>query len=69
LGRFLKRFPKEAIMTETVAGLIGGGLGILILLSLWAFDIASRRREHPRQGRLLHWMEDHHIGSWMRHRH
>lgn len=56
-------------MTETVAGLIGGGLGILILLSLWAFDIASRRREHPRQGRLLHWMEDHHIGSWMRHRH
>jgi hypothetical protein len=54
---------------ETVAGLIGGGLGLLILLSLWGFELLSRWREHPERSRVLHWMEVHHLAGWLRRRH
>jgi hypothetical protein len=54
---------------ETVAGLIGGGLGFLILLSLWGFELLSRWREHPERSRVLHWMEVHHLAGWLRRRH
>ncbi|MCG1041080.1 hypothetical protein KQH60_00260 [Mycetohabitans sp. B8] len=54
---------------ETVVGLIGGGLGLLILLSLWGFELLSRWREHPERSRVLHWMETRHLAGWLRRHH
>lgn len=60
----------EAIVDdETIAGLTGGRLGILILLLLWGFELISRWREHPERSRVLRWMQAHHRASWLRHHH
>jgi hypothetical protein len=61
---------KEAAMdAESIAGFIGLGIGLLVLIALSVFESKSYRREHGGEGMLHHWMAEHHMLDWMRHRH
>lgn len=55
---------------ETIAGLVGLAIGLLVLLALSIFESRTYRREHDGEGMLHHWAHAHaHRPHWMRRRH
>ena len=55
---------------ESIAGLIGLAIGLLVLLALSIFESRTYRREHDGEGMLHHWSHEHvHRPQWMRRRH
>ena len=61
---------KEAAMdAESIAGLIGLAIGLLVLVALSIFESRSYRREHNGEGMLHHWMAEHHMLDWMHRKH
>jgi hypothetical protein len=53
---------------ESIAGLVGLAVGLLVLLALTIFETRSYKREHG-EGMLHHWMNEHHMLGWRRPRH
>lgn len=61
---------KEAAMeAETIAGLIGLGVGVLVLIALSVFESRNYRREHGGESMTHHWLAEHHMLDWMRRKH
>ncbi|MGH8779311.1 hypothetical protein [Paraburkholderia sp.] len=54
---------------ESIAGLIGLGVGLLVLVALSVFESRMYRREHDGEGFVHHWLSAHHAPAWMRRRH
>ncbi len=54
---------------ESIAGLVGLAVGLLVLLALTIFETRSYKREHNGEGMLHHWMAEHHMLDWRRPRH
>ena len=54
---------------ESIAGLIGLAIGLLVLLALSIFEARTYRREHDGEGMLHHWITHQHMPNWMRRRH
>ncbi|MFL9881524.1 hypothetical protein PQR68_07085 [Paraburkholderia agricolaris] len=54
---------------ESIAGLIGLAIGLLVLLALSIFEARTYRREHDGEGLLHHWIAHQHMPHWMRRRH
>jgi hypothetical protein len=54
---------------ESIAGLIGLAVGLLVLLALSIFESRTYRREHDGEGMLHHWITHQHMPNWMRRRH
>jgi hypothetical protein len=54
---------------ETIAGLIGLGVGLLILIGLSVFESREYRHEHNGEGMVHHWLSAHHVFERIRHRH
>jgi hypothetical protein len=58
---------------ESIAGLIGLGIGLLVLLALSIFEFRTYRREHNGEGMLHHWLTHQHVHMhmphWMHRRH
>jgi hypothetical protein len=53
---------KEAAMdAESIAGLIGLAIGLLVLVALSVFESRTYRREHSGEGMLHHWLAGHHV--------
>jgi hypothetical protein len=64
------RSSKEAAMdTEQIAGFIGLGVGLLVLVGLSVFESRTYRREHNGEGMMHHWLSEHHMLNWTRRRH
>jgi hypothetical protein len=64
------RSQKEAAMdTEQIAGFIGLGVGLLVLVGLSIFESRTYRREHNGEGMMHHWLSEHHMLNWTRRRH
>jgi len=56
----------EASMdAESIAGLVGLGVGLLVLVGLTIFESRSYKREHG-EGILHHWLAAHHMLDWRR---
>ncbi|CAD6511989.1 hypothetical protein LMG28727_00522 [Paraburkholderia kirstenboschensis] len=55
---------------ESVAGLVGLGIGLAVLLALSIFESKTYRREHG-EGMLHHWLahQHMHMPHWKRRRH
>ena len=55
---------------ESIAGLVGLGVGLAVLLALSIFESRTYRRE-PGEGMLHHWISHQHphMPQWMRRRH
>uniref|UniRef100_E1T511 Uncharacterized protein n=1 Tax=Burkholderia sp. (strain CCGE1003) TaxID=640512 RepID=E1T511_BURSG len=55
---------------ESIAGLVGLGVGLAVLLVLSIFETRTYRREHG-EGMLHHWITHQHVHMphWMRRRH
>jgi hypothetical protein len=47
--------------SETIAGLVGLGVGLLVLLGLTMFESREYKREHEGEGMIHHWMAAHHL--------
>ncbi|MFX1736544.1 hypothetical protein PXJ20_30345 [Paraburkholderia sp. A1RI_3L] len=61
---------KEAAMdAESIAGLVGLTVGLLVLLGLTIFESRTYRREHHGEGMMHHWLAEHHMLDWTRRRH
>ncbi|MFP3567633.1 hypothetical protein [Paraburkholderia sp. SIMBA_030] len=54
---------------ESIAGLVGLGIGLLVLLALSIFEMKTYRREHDGEGMLHHWLTHQHLPDWMHRRH
>ncbi|WP_434106855.1 hypothetical protein [Paraburkholderia caffeinilytica] len=59
---------------ESIAGLIGLAIGLLVLLALSIFESRTYKREHDGEGMLHHWFTHQHMPHlnmphWMRRRH
>jgi hypothetical protein len=54
---------------ESIAGLIGLAIGLLVLLALSIFESRTYRREHNGEGMMHHWLAQQHRPNWMRRRH
>jgi hypothetical protein len=54
---------------ETIAGLIGLGVGLLVLIGLSVFESREYRHEHNGEGMVHHWLSAHHVLERIRHRH
>jgi hypothetical protein len=56
---------------ESIAGLIGLAIGLLVLLALSIFESRTYRREHDGEGMLHHWITHQHVHmpQWIRRRH
>ncbi|WP_167397525.1 hypothetical protein [Paraburkholderia aromaticivorans] len=54
---------------ETIAGLIGLAIGLLVLLALSIFEARTYRREHDGEGMVHHWLTHQQMPHWMRRRH
>lgn len=54
---------------ESIAGLVGLGIGLLVLLALSIFESRTYRREHNGEGMLHHWLTHQHLPDWMHRRH
>ncbi|MCX4165926.1 MULTISPECIES: hypothetical protein [Paraburkholderia] len=54
---------------ETIAGLIGLGVGVLVLIALSVFESRNYRREHGGESMTHHWLAEHHMLDWMRRKH
>jgi hypothetical protein len=61
---------KEAAMdAEQIAGFIGLGIGLLVLVGLSVFESRTYRREHNGEGMMHHWLAEHHMLDRIRRRH
>jgi hypothetical protein len=61
---------KEAAMdAESIAGLVGLAVGLLVLLALTIFESRSYKREHNGEGMIHHWLAEHHMLGWHRTKH
>ncbi len=54
---------------ESIAGLVGLAVGLVVLVVLSVFESKSYRREHNGEGMMHHWLAEHHMLDWMRRRH
>ncbi|SIT44840.1 conserved hypothetical protein [Paraburkholderia ribeironis] len=56
---------------ESIAGLVGLGVGLAVLLALSIFESKTYRREHDGEGMLHHWVASQHLHMphWRRPRH
>lgn len=54
---------------ESIAGFIGLGVGLLVLIGLSVFESRTYRREHNGEGMMHHWMSEHHMLNRIRRRH
>ena len=54
---------------ETIAGLTGLAIGLLVLLALSIFEARTYRREHDGEGMVHRWLTHQHMPHWMRRRH
>ncbi|CAB3649158.1 hypothetical protein [Trinickia soli] len=54
---------------ESIAGLVGLAVGLLVLLALTIFESRSYKREHQGEGMVHHWLAQHHMLDWRRTRH
>jgi hypothetical protein len=59
---------------ETIAGLVGLAIGLLVLIALSIFESRTYRREHNGEGMLHHWLTQRHLHMphmphWRRPRH
>jgi hypothetical protein len=62
--------PKEAAMdAETIAGLVGLAVGLLVLLGLSIFESRAYKQEHDGEGMMHHWLAEHHVLDRMHRRH
>jgi hypothetical protein len=46
---------------ETIAGLIGLSVGLLVLIGLSIFESRLYKREHGGEGMVHHWLAAHHL--------
>jgi hypothetical protein len=64
------QWKKEAAMdAESIAGLVGLAVGLLVLLALTIFESRSYKREHNGEGMLHHWLAEHHMLGGRRTKH
>lgn len=54
---------------EQIAGFIGLGVGLLVLVGLSVFESRTYRREHNGEGMMHHWLSEHHMLNRIRRRH
>jgi hypothetical protein len=54
---------------ESIAGLTGLAVGLLVLLALTIFESRAYRREHHGEGVIHHWLAEHHMLDWRRPKH
>lgn len=54
---------------ESIAGLVGLAVGLMVLLVLTIFESRSYKREHNGEGMLHHWLNEHHMLGWRRPKH
>ncbi|MEI6001673.1 hypothetical protein H3V53_32275 [Paraburkholderia bengalensis] len=54
---------------ESIAGLVGLAVGLLVLVALSVFESRTYRREHDGEGMMHHWLSEHHMLGKMRRRH
>ncbi|WP_183085063.1 hypothetical protein [Trinickia fusca] len=54
---------------ESIAGLVGLAVGLLVLLALTIFESRSYKREHNGEGMIHHWLAAHHMLDWRRPKH
>lgn len=54
---------------ESIAGLVGLCVGLLVLLALTIFETRSYKREHNGEGMVHHWLSEHHLPGWHRTKH
>jgi hypothetical protein len=67
---FVAAIEKEAAMdAESIAGLVGLAVGLLVLLALTIFESRSYKREHNGEGMVHHWLAEHHMLDWRRPKH
>jgi hypothetical protein len=57
-----------AMDAESIAGLVGLAVGLLVLLALTIFESRSYKREHG-EGYIHHWLTAHHMFDRRRPRH
>jgi hypothetical protein len=55
--------------SESIAGLVGLGIGLLVLVALSVFESRSYRREHNGEGMVHHWLAEHHMLDWRHRKH
>lgn len=53
---------------ESIAGLVGLAVGLLVLLALTLFESRTYKREHG-EGMIHHWLATHHLLDWHRPKH
>ncbi|MBP0593176.1 hypothetical protein J8I87_26365 [Paraburkholderia sp. LEh10] len=54
---------------ESIAGLVGLAVGLLVLVALSVFESRTYRREHNGEGMMHHWLAEHHVLDRMHRRH
>lgn len=52
---------------ESIAGLIGLAVGLMVFIGLSVYESRVYRREHQGEGMIHHWLAAHHLLDW-RHR-
>ncbi|AAU49531.1 hypothetical protein D8O27_11925 [Burkholderia mallei] len=57
---------RTAMDAESIAGLIGLGIGLLVLVSLSVYESREYKRAHNGEGMIHHWMAEHHLLDWRR---
>jgi hypothetical protein len=57
-----------AMDAESIAGLVGLAVGLLVLFALTVFESLSYKREHG-EGFIHHWLAAHHMLDWRRTKH
>ena len=55
--------------TESIAGFIGLGVGLFVLIGLSIFESRTYRREHNGEGMMHHWLSEHHMLDRIRRKH
>jgi hypothetical protein len=55
--------------SESIAGLIGLAIGLLVLAGLTVFESREYRRAHHGEGMIHHWIAEHHhlFDRWRKH--
>jgi hypothetical protein len=66
---WLLLLKETAMDAESIAGLLGLAVGLLVLVALSVFESKTYRREHGGEGMLHHWLAEHHMLDRMRRRH
>ncbi len=55
--------------TEIVAGFVGLGIGLAVLVALSVFEVRLFRQQHDGEGIWHHWRAHHPMPAWLRRRH